>query len=83
MKKYWYYTLPGVVAALGWATIFAYALLRALAGHWWMIIAVAVVALLAGAFNAAIAMPQKKKKVVARNPARRPSVPPMGRPGTH
>jgi len=62
MKTKWYHTLRGVVAAMGWATLFAYALLRALAGHWWFVIVVLVIAVLAGAFSVALTMSKQVKK---------------------
>ena len=79
--KCWYHTLPGVIAAMGWMSIFVYAMLRALSGHWWMIVATLTITLLAGAFNTAIAMQAQQKKGAVK---KRPSVVPLlRRPGTH
>lgn len=80
MRKYWYHTLSGVVAALGWTCIFAYALLRALAGFWWMMLAVLITTILAGLFNTALAMPKQAKKEGAK---KKPPGFIVRRPGVH
>lgn len=77
--KYWSHTLPGVVAAMGWAFIFTYALLRALAGHWWAMASVLVITLLAGALNLAASLQTTQKKKVTK----KPTLPPFQGPGVH
>ena len=78
-QRCWFSALPGVIAVLGWVCLFTYALLRALAGWWWMIVAVLVITLLAGILNATITIPGQAKK----GGWKKLTIPPIQHPGTH